>query len=273
MTVDTGSTRNSSNIELTERDARLICDTLHRSRHSDGLVLRRSKIPARSLKPLTRLLLFERRASANRPQREWRRERLSQSVAPPITATHPSKIPLFDHQRDADSDSDESDCRTQASRCDTVNASADNCRCFVHGATFLEQTLLVQDGPQSCRVNPEAGEAHCRGHQAPRVTISSCIVQSSLRDMSSKLKCPIDDPYRARFLFPNVFAAPTFVITKKRPPYWRPSPIKVFSKRLCDAKGRTVLFPPICHEADTAETEDHHRPGRGFGDGRGSDYL
>jgi hypothetical protein len=62
---------------------------------------------------------------------------------------------LFDHQRDAGSDNNECDCRAQTSRRDTVNASADNCRCFVHGPTFLEQTLplkMVLNLPESTQL-------------------------------------------------------------------------------------------------------------------------
>jgi hypothetical protein len=65
---------------------------------------------------------------------------------------------------------------------------------------------------------------------------------------------------------PQRIAALTFVI-RKRPPIWRPSPIKAFIKGLCDTKSRTAALPPIRHEADAAEAKDHHRPSRGFGDG------
>ena len=37
-----------------------------------------------------------------------------------------------------------------------------------------------------------------------------------------------------------------------------------------DAKRRSVLLPPIGHDADAEEAKDHHRPGGGFGNARGN---
>jgi hypothetical protein len=67
-TVGTGSTRNSSSIELTERVARVICNTQHRSSSRQRLYCTplQNSTDAFS-EPATRLLYLSA-ASANRPQ-------------------------------------------------------------------------------------------------------------------------------------------------------------------------------------------------------------
>jgi hypothetical protein len=49
-----------------------------------------------------------------------------------FAATHSSKLPPLNHQCDARTDDDDSECRAQASRRDAVDTGADDCRCFVH---------------------------------------------------------------------------------------------------------------------------------------------
>ena len=60
---------------------------------------------------------------------------------------------LLCRQRDASTDDNESERRTQASGRDAVNASSDDGRCFVHSVTFLEESHSL-DGPRSAGVNP-----------------------------------------------------------------------------------------------------------------------
>jgi hypothetical protein len=54
------------------------------------------------------------------------------------------KLAALGRQRDARTDDDESQRRAQASRRDAVDTGADDCRCFVHSATFLEKILPLR---------------------------------------------------------------------------------------------------------------------------------
>jgi hypothetical protein len=56
----------------------------------------------------------------------------------------------------------------------------------------------------------------------------------------------------ARFLFPNVFAALKFVITKKAA-LRRPFLIAILVTGLCEAKGRAGALTDIRHEPDPEE--------------------
>lgn len=57
-----------------------------------------------------------------------------------FAATHPSELASLGSQRHGGND-DESKGGAQVSRRNAVDAGTDDCRCFVHGATFPEEIL------------------------------------------------------------------------------------------------------------------------------------
>jgi hypothetical protein len=57
-------------------------------------------------------------------------------MAPLPRAARPGELSPLDSQRNGSGNKNDSERRTQASRCDAVDAGANNCRCFVHGANF-----------------------------------------------------------------------------------------------------------------------------------------